>query len=137
MRTVSTVAGWLVGLAKLALLLVILAGIPTGLVTQIGPPWPANPRGVADDLPQRVHHFLTAEVSDTVVVNLLAAALWILWLAFTVCVLAEASAAIRGTPVRRLAGIGPLQDLAGWLVAGVTASMLATGGIVVTAPPVP
>jgi len=137
MRLVSIVAGWLGGLTRLALLLAILAGVPTGLVTQIGPPWPADPAGLADDLPQRARHLLTGGVSDTVVVNLLAAALWILWLAFAACVLAELWAAVRGTPVRRIAGIGPLQDLAGWLVAGVTASMLATGGVVVTAPPVP
>jgi DNA-binding SARP family transcriptional activator len=107
-------------LVKAGLLVAIVAGIPYGLYTQIGRPLP-------DRLPRsldQVSQALTAPVSDTLVLHVLALALWVLWGAFLVCLLVEVAAAVRGVPAPRLRLVAPLQTVAGWLVAGVTASVL-------------
>ncbi|MEJ3741747.1 bacterial transcriptional activator domain-containing protein [Actinomycetes bacterium KLBMP 9797] len=110
---------------KAALLLAMLAGIPYGLVTQIGSPLPSTPPTV-DSLLKA----LTEPVSDTLVLNVLAIAAWILWASFTACVLVEIAAAARGIPAPRLRLVSPLQTLAGWLIAGVTASVLVAAPVV-------
>jgi hypothetical protein len=112
-------AEMLARLVKATLLVALIAGIPYGLLTQVGPPLPRQWPTV-DELPQA----LTAPVSDTLVLHLLAAALWLLWAAFVVCLIVEVTAAIRGVPAPRLRLMSPLQTFAGWLVAGVTASVL-------------
>jgi DNA-binding SARP family transcriptional activator len=107
-------------LVKAAMLLVLLAGIPYGLLTQIGSPLPRH-------LPttDQISHVLTGPVSDTLVLDLLAVALWVLWAPFTVSFVVEVVAAVRGVPRPRLGPIAPLQTLAGWLIAGITAGVLA------------
>ena len=117
-----------VRLVKAALLVALLAGIPYGLLTQIGSPLPRH-------LPtsDQISHTLTGPVSDTLVLNVLAAALWILWAAFVVSFAVEVVAAVRGVPRPRLGPIAPLQTLAGWLVAGVTAGVLAAAPVMAVA----
>src|SRR5436305_7107257 len=121
MRVLTATAGLLARLLKLVLLLGLLAGIPAGLVTQIGWPLPRQ-------LPtlDAAKHALTAPVSDTAVLNLLAIALWVLWAAFCVSLLVEIGAALAGTPAPRIPGLAPVQPLAAWLVAGLTATLLAS-----------
>ena len=121
MRVLTATAGLLARLLKLVLLLGLLAGIPTGLISQIGWPLPRQ-------LPtlDAAKHALTAPVSDTAVLDLLAVALWILWAAFCVSLLVEIGAALTGTPTPRIPGLSPMQPLAAWLVAGLTATVLAS-----------
>ena len=105
---VRLAAGAVVRLVKAALLLVLEAGIPYGLLTQIGSPLPRH-------LPttDQISRVLTGPVSDTLVLNVLALALWVLWAAFTLSVVVEVIAAVRGVPRPRLGPIAPLQTLAG------------------------
>jgi DNA-binding SARP family transcriptional activator len=115
-------------LIKAALLLAILAGIPYGMLTQIGSPLPHRLPTV-----DQIGHALTAPVSDTIVLNLLALALWVLWAAFVVSFVVEVISVIRGVPRPRLGPIAPLQTLAGWLVAGVTAGVLIAAPVLTVA----
>ena len=135
MRTLSALASLLNRLLKAGLLLALLAGVPYGLLTQIGSPLPDAPPTLTD-----VERLLTTPVSDTLVLDLLAVAVWILWAAFAASVLVETSAAIRGVPAPRLPVVSPLQAVAGWLIASVTAGMIATASATanpVTATPPP
>jgi DNA-binding SARP family transcriptional activator len=115
-------------LVKAALLVAILAGIPYGLLTQVGPPLPHTLPTV-----DQIGHALTAPVSDTIVLNLLALALWVLWAAFVVSFVVEVVSAIRGVPRPRLGPIAPMQTLAGWLIAGVTAGVLVAAPVLAVA----
>jgi DNA-binding SARP family transcriptional activator len=112
-------------LARLAVLAGMLAGVPYGLVTQIGWPLPRSlPSSVED-----VQGWLTAPVTDRVVINLLALAMWILWITFTASAAGEVIGALRGVSVPRLGGLAPMQHLAAWLLSGLTAGVLATAGL--------
>lgn len=67
------------GLFRLTVLVGLLGGVPYGLVTQIGWPLPRTfPRTAEQVLPQ-LQEWLTTPVTDQVVLNLLAVAMWILW----------------------------------------------------------
>ncbi len=132
MRALSTLArlaaNAVVRLIKAGLLAALLGGIPYGLLTQIGSPLPRRwPTG------DQVGHLLTAPVSDTLVLDVLALALWILWAAFAISFVVEVVAAVRGVPRPHLGPIAPLQTLAGWLVAGVTAGVLAAAPVMAVA----
>jgi DNA-binding SARP family transcriptional activator len=115
-------------LVKAVLAVALLAGIPCGLLTQIGSPLPRH-LATADHLIR----VLTRPVSDALVLNVLALALWVLWAAFAVSFVVEVLAAVRGVPQPRLGPIVPLQTLAGWLVAGVTAGVLVAAPVVAVA----
>lgn len=71
-------------------LLVVLVGVPAALLLAVGNPLP-------ESAPSRA--WLTAEVSATTVLKVVACALWVAWAHFAVCVLAEWRAARRGTGV--------------------------------------
>lgn len=132
MRIVTTLirqtVALVVRLVKLGLLAAFCVGIPYGLLTQIGSPIPRTVPSL-DAIP----HLLTTPVTDMLVLTLLADALWILWSAFTISVLAEVVAAIRGVPVPRLRPVAPMQALASWLVAGLTVGVVAGAPILATA----
>lgn len=138
MRSLSTIprlaAAATVRLAKLTLLTALVAGIPYGLLTQIGSPIPRQMPA-----PDEIARLLTTPVSETLVLTLLAGALWILWAAFTISVAAELVAAIRGIPAPRLPTVAPIQALAGWLLAGITVGVLSgaplIAGIPLDSPP--
>jgi DNA-binding SARP family transcriptional activator len=123
--TVRVLTGLMTRLVKVTLLGLILAGVPYGLATQIPLPPPTS----APTLSQ-IEHLLTDPVTDTLVLQLLAAAGWVLWGAFAGSILIEAIAAIRGLPVPRLAPIAPVQALAGWLLTGVTAGLLVAAPVI-------
>jgi len=112
-----------------------LSGVPAGLLTQI--PWPsvAQTRRVLDDPVPTVERALTGGLSDTTAIVALAIALWVLWAAFTLSVLVELAAAIRGVPVPHYRLLGPTQTLAGWLLAGVLAASPIMGTVSHAAPP--
>ncbi len=134
MRAIATVGRLIVAVVKAIALLTLLGGVPAGLLTQI--PWPslAQTRRVLSDPLPAVEHALTGGLSDTTAVVALAVALWILWAAFTLSVVVELAAAIRGVPVPHYRLLGPAQTLAGWLLAGVLATSPIAGTIAHAAP---
>jgi hypothetical protein len=112
---------WVTRLFAATVLVLLLAGAPYGLVTQIGWPLPRTlPTTIADA--QRV---LTTPVTDQVVINLLAVAIWIIWGAFAASVVAEIPARVRGVSPPRVPVIAPIQHLAGWLMSGIAAGVIA------------
>jgi DNA-binding SARP family transcriptional activator len=118
-------ASWVGRLARLVVLAGMVAGAPYGLITQVG--WPL-PRSLPTSVEQ-VEQLLTTPVTDQMVINLLAVALWILWGSFTVSAAAEVIGAIRGITAPRMGALAPMQNLAAWLLSGLTAGVLATAGL--------
>jgi DNA-binding SARP family transcriptional activator len=112
-------------LLRLAVLAGMLAGVPYGLVTQIGWPLPETLPTSVEDL----QGWLTTPVTDQMVINLLALAMWTLWVTFTASAAGEVIGALRGVCVPRLGGLAPMQHLAAWLLSGLTAGVLATAGL--------
>jgi DNA-binding SARP family transcriptional activator len=112
-------------LLSLAVLAGMLAGVPYGLVTQVGWPLPETLPTSLEDL----QGWLTTPVTDQMVINLLALAMWILWVTFTASTTGEVIGALRGVSVPRLGGLAPMQHLAAWLLSGLTAGVLATAGL--------
>jgi DNA-binding SARP family transcriptional activator len=106
----------------------LLAAVPWALVTFVG--WPL-PRQLPTSL-EDLRRLLTMPVTDEVVIGLLAVAAWVLWATFVISLTAEAAARLRGVGAPRLPGLHPMQTLAGWLLSGVTAGMLATSPLTTT-----
>lgn len=107
-------------LAALGLLLVVL-GVPAVLVLVVGNPLPTS-------APSR--SWLTAQVTATTIIKVLAVVLWVAWAHFVVCVAAEWRAARRGTLSSAFALGGGSQLLARRLVA---ATLLLAGAATLTA----
>ncbi len=102
MRVVRSFAATLVVVA-------IVVGVPVGLIAAVGNPaeqWPALAAG---------------DISDRVVLAVLAVIVWIAWAQFTVAMLVELASGIRRTPVpRRIPGVfAAQQHLARTLVTAV------------------
>lgn len=117
---------------KLAGLLALLAGIPYGLSTQVGPVWPTT-RPTLDGLGD----LLGSPMTDSTVVHVLAGLLWLLWLCFAICVINELIATVRGTPRLPLGPLGPMQFMVSWLVTGITAGTIAVSPFAAVAQPTP
>jgi DNA-binding SARP family transcriptional activator len=103
------------GLAGLAALGTLLAGIPWGLWHWVG--WP---------LPHTIPTWAEASaaltsngVPDQLVINALAIVVWIAWADLCLAVVVETAALVRGRQALRLSLAGPLQPLAANLVAAV------------------
>ncbi|WP_380175385.1 LysM peptidoglycan-binding domain-containing protein [Kineococcus sp. DHX-1] len=111
------------GTAAGTVLLAVLAGVPWLLVTVVGNPLPTT-------APHR--GWLDAELSTSALLDVLAVVLWLLWLHFAVCVVAELHAWATGAPTPRPALGGPAQLLARRLVAA--ALLVTAGGIPLAAP---
>jgi hypothetical protein len=125
MSTAAGLGRWVTRLFSATVLVLLLAGAPWGLATQIGWPLPRTlPTTIADA--QRV---LTTPVTDQMVINLLAVAMWIIWAAFAVSVIAEVPARVRGVSPRRVPVIAPIQHVAGWLMSGMAAGVIAAAAI--------
>jgi hypothetical protein len=104
--------------AVLALLgsLVLLVGVPAGLVLAVGNPLPT-------ELPSR--SWLTADLTTALVIDVLALLVWVVWVHFVVCFLTEWRAIRSGRMPGRVAFGGGSQTLARQLVAGI---LLLSGG---------
>lgn len=107
-------------LAAVGLLLVVL-GVPAVLVLVVGNPLP-------NSAPSR--SWLTAQVTATTIIKVLAVVLWVAWAHFVVCLAAEWRAARRGTLSSAFALGGGSQLLARRLVA---ATLLLAGAATLTA----
>jgi DNA-binding SARP family transcriptional activator len=111
------------GLAALVLLVGFLVGVPVGLWVFIG--WP-----LPHALPtwNQLSRALTDPIPDQVLLNTLAVVCWLLWAGLAVSVAVEVVAAVRGRAARRLPVLGPMQGLAGWLVAAVLFAVVPANG---------
>ncbi len=122
-------------LAAGAALLLMLAGVPTGLAAMLGWPLPTSVPSTQAGWEQ----LLTAPIPDTAILRLLGIAAWLLWAMFAHAVWIEARAALHG--VRAPGSRNPLRVLAALLVAIIalgwvaTAAPAATPAAAATAPP--
>jgi DNA-binding SARP family transcriptional activator len=110
------------GLGSLLLIVLLLAGIPAGLLILAGPPPlpPAVPT-LAD-----IAEAITRPDDGTLLVAALIWVGWLGWASFAISLAVEIPAALRGVQAPRLPTLGPQQRLAAGLVAAVT--LLFTGG---------
>jgi hypothetical protein len=96
------------GALALVGLLAVVVGVPAALLLALGNPLPTT-------APSR--EWLTAQITATTVLRVLACALWLAWAHFAVCVVAEWRAALRGRAVADVPLGGGSQLLARRLVA--------------------
>ena len=103
----------LAGLAAIAMLLLLIGGVPYALATFIG--WPL-PR----ELPRLSLETLRSPVDATTLGNILALLVWLAWAQFTACVIVEVKAAASGAGMPGKVPLGGFsQLLARQLVAAV------------------
>ncbi|NIK59969.1 LysM peptidoglycan-binding domain-containing protein [Kribbella shirazensis] len=86
-RSSSPGADRLKGFVALLAILAIVGGVPYVLLRFFGTPWP-------DQMPTR--NMLFSELSIETVLGIIAFFIWVAWLHFVVCLIAEAVAEIRG-----------------------------------------
>jgi DNA-binding SARP family transcriptional activator len=113
------------------LLLAALAGLPAALAVFIGWPLPSRiPTG------GQLAAWITTPVTDTVILNALAVAAWLLWAAFLHAIAAEARAAWHGLPTRATTGrtANPLRLAAASLITAVTLGTLFGGAATAAGP---
>ncbi|WP_419995053.1 hypothetical protein [Streptomyces boninensis] len=106
-------------LLAVALLLALLTGIPWGLWQYVG--WP-----LPDHVPDwdEIEVALTAPLSDTLLLHILACALWPLWALFALDVLRCAADALRQFPHALPRPAGPIHTFAAALIGAVVLSFL-------------
>jgi len=102
-------------------LLVFVAGIPVALCVFVGYPLPRT-------APSR--DWLTASISSTFVINVLACVVWVVWAHFVVCLIAEWRAVRRG----RLPGAVPFGGGSQVLARRLVAAALLLGGVAAVVP---
>lgn len=119
----SAAADRLKGLVSLVAILAIVVGVPAVLIKFFGTPWP-------DKMPSR--DVLFDQLSTDTVLGIIAFFIWVAWLHFVICLLAEAVAEVRGRGLSpRIPLGGGSQNLARRLIAGV---VLIAGATSVTLP---
>ncbi|HKT00087.1 MAG TPA: peptidoglycan-binding protein, partial [Rugosimonospora sp.] len=104
----------LAGLAALALLVGIVAGVPLLLVKLAGNPLPHTVPNL-----RAIGHALTARDNGQLFLHALTLVAWAAWAVFSLAVLVEVPAAIRRRPALRLPGLGLPQRVAANLIAAV------------------
>ncbi|NEA37242.1 hypothetical protein [Streptomyces sp. SID13031] len=111
------------GLVSLVAIVAIVVGVPYVLLRFFGTPWP-------DQLPNQ--DVLTDALTAQTVIGIIAFFVWIAWLHFVICLIAEAIAEVRGHGLSpRIPLGGGSQTLARRLVSGV---VLIAGAASVTLP---
>jgi hypothetical protein len=111
------------GLFSLVAIVAIVGGVPYVLLTFFGTPWP-------DRMPSR--DVLFDELSAQTIISIIAFFIWVAWLHFVICLIAEAVAEIRGHGLSPHIPLGGgSQTLARRLIAGV---VLIAGAASVTLP---
>lgn len=127
--TGSRVGSRLAGLAGLACLAAITIGLPILLWRVGGSPIPAHVPGTG-----QITSTLTSRDNGTLFLAAVRDITWIAWLTFTVAVLAEAQAAIRGRSAPRLR-LGAVQGSAARMVALAALTFTAPASIAIAASP--
>jgi hypothetical protein len=113
-----TAADALAGLAASAVLLVLLAGVPVALISLFGLPVPHSMPSAS---------VFTHPLATSAVLGACAVVVWLAWLQFVWCVIAEVSAAVRNTGMpRRVPLAGGIQPLVHRLVAAALLLSAAT-----------
>jgi DNA-binding SARP family transcriptional activator len=119
-------------LGALALLAVLVVGIPWALVRYIGAPVPHQ-------IPswQQIHDTLTHQgITDDFLLKLLAIVVWIAWALLVTSIITEAIGMLRGKTTRALPLTTLLQPFARWLVTAIAVGTITTTtGPAATAPP--
>ncbi|MEV6414898.1 hypothetical protein [Kribbella sp. NPDC051718] len=111
------------GLASLLAIVAIVGGVPYVLLTFFGKPWPSR-------MPSR--DLLFDELSAKTIIGIIAFFIWVAWLHFVICLIAEAVAEVRGHGLSpRIPLGGGSQTLARRLISGV---VLIAGAASVTLP---
>ena len=109
--------------------LVLLVGVPVGLVTSVGNPLPTEAPSSA---------WLTADLTADLLINVLAVLVWVVWAHFVVCFLTEWRALRAGRMPSRVVLGGGSQTLARQLVASILllsgGASIASGVSAITAP---
>jgi hypothetical protein len=103
------------GIGSLALLLVLVVGLPVALWLAVG--WPL-PRALPS-LPQLQDTLARNEVPDGLLVKTIAVLAWLAWLQFAACVLVELTAALQGRVPARVPLASFQQAMARRLVAAL------------------
>lgn len=105
---------WIKAVGALAATIVLVAGVPVGLLRSVGNPWPAE--GVD----------LMAPMTDGVIVGVLAVIVWIVWAQLMLCFVVEALVAVsaRGREIS-VPAAGPQQQVARVLVGAIVAALAA------------
>lgn len=109
-------------------LILLVVGLPILLVIGVG--WPL-PHTLPS--PDGISHTLTSDqpLDPNLVINFLAVILWVGWAAITASLLRELEAVRHGRTVRPLAGLGPAQAVASYLIGAL---LLATSSTAVALP---
>ena len=111
------------GLFSLVATLAIVGGVPYLLWTLFGPPWP-------DEVPNR--DVLFSQLDANAVLSIISVVIWLAWLHFVICLIAEIAAERRGHGLSpRIPLGGGSQTLARRLISGV---VLLAGTASVTVP---
>src|SRR2546423_12637078 len=118
--------GGSLGVARGLLALVLLRGMVVGIPVVLLAVGSTSYLGEFTDL-QRLTGDLTAPDDGSLFLAVLALVGWIGWATFTLAVLLEIPAQLRGAPTVRLRGMGIQQSLAGGLVAAVLAVVVLPG----------
>jgi nucleoid-associated protein YgaU len=104
---------WARGVGAALALFLLLVGVPLALLRWGEWPITGVPTG------EQLHDLPGAVASDSAVIGVFTVVLWAVWALFALCVAAEVVAEIRGRDAGRVRAAGPLQILAGRLVATV------------------
>ncbi len=115
------------GLAALAALVLVVAGLPVVLYRFGGSPLPGQIGGW-----HRIATVLASRDDGSLLAGVIRACSWLAWLLFTACVLTEAQAAIRGSRAPHLQ-LGGLQGTAAYLVALVALAFAAPSAVTLSA----
>ncbi|KAB1109115.1 LysM peptidoglycan-binding domain-containing protein, partial [Micromonospora aurantiaca] len=112
-------------------LLAAVAGVPAWLILAVG--WPL-PRTLPDG--DRLTAFLTGGITDRMVVNLLAVAIWLVWALFTQAAIAELRDTIRGVrDLQTRSHRNPLRAAASVLVSSMLLGSVLAATAATAAPP--
>ncbi|MFG1879325.1 BTAD domain-containing putative transcriptional regulator [Sphaerisporangium sp. NPDC049003] len=109
-------------LAVVAVLVLTEFGLPAMLVRFAG--WPLPEHVPSWD---GIEHMLVNPIPDGALLKILACPLWLLWAAFTVALLVEIVAAVRGVEIH-VPMLGPMQAMAAGLIGSLAIAVLPIGG---------
>ncbi|GAA5197441.1 hypothetical protein GCM10023322_68710 [Rugosimonospora acidiphila] len=113
---------------SLIALAALVAGLPAALVCVIGSPLPASA--------QQAWLWATTPPTGTVVEDLLAMLVWLLWLVFVATLVDEARYLRRGEHRTSRTVLNPMRYFAATLIAGLMMSPAATAATAMAAPPI-